>query len=86
MAAESVSVALAALASPSVLDKTDLEKLKEQEKAVAFQRREIRKSIKKERRRERNLHKKLSKIEPSDVLEFLKRKLAAPVANAANTN
>ena len=78
---ESISVALAALtgSAPSV---SVLESLTSQEKDQKAQRRHVQKLIKKEKRRLKNLGKRLNKVDPAEVLLYLQGRLAAPPTGA----
>ena len=73
-----------ALANVNMPDVDHLTSLKGQEKAVKDQKRTLSKQIKQERRRQRNVAKRLNKISTNDVLEFMAGNLKAATAIASN--
>ena len=79
VADNTVNAALQALrsATSSENEVTLLEGLVEEEKIIKARRREVAKNIKKAKRKDRNLAKRLNKLETTDVLDFLKRRLRA---------
>ena len=82
-ASEPVALALAALCN-SVQSSSELQNLLLQEKDMKIQKRAVAKQIKKERRKEKQLRKSMSKLDAKDVLQFLARKLSQHSGDGAD--
>ena len=80
---EPVTLALAALRN-SAPSSTELQDLLHQEKEVKARKRAVSKLIKKQKRKEKQLHKRMNTLEPKDILRFLAQKLSQPSADAAD--
>ena len=80
---EPVTLALAALRN-SAPSSTELQDLLHQEKEVKARKRAVSKLIKKQKRKDKQLHKRMNKLEVTDVLRFLARKLSQPSADVAD--
>ena len=73
--------ALAAL-SNSAPSSTELQDLLRREQEMKERKRAVSKLIKKERRKEKQLQKRMSKLSPTEILRFLAHKLSQSSADA----
>ena len=69
-----------ALANVNMPKVSHLDSLKAQEKSVKDQKRVLAKHIKQERRRQKNVAKRLSKLPTNEILEFIASKMKAAAA------
>lgn len=79
-----IAAALAALTG-SAPEVSALEALTSQEKEKKQERRHLQKLVKKEKRRLKNLGRRLNKLDANEVLMFLQTRLSSPPSTSAAT-